>query len=614
MRNIYLRKALSDAMQTKDYSNIIVSYYKDGEIYKPLSRFPDSTWRLPDHWFTKATASARKVMNFNSVNDKFVLIFKIAILNFLIEFEESTIRRSGHTITSFYWNSLPFFEFIAPSADRLQNTSSFLMINYANQLKEKPGRKTENLGADAQYAYLRAVETLHKLTVNTHDPLPQPWPDTSADYLSGRNQIDASGVVRTLRIPDKILSSLFQAAVATMREVNPAIAIRNDLEGLSKMLPRRQYMRARDESAALHQIDLTELALASRLHEALIACAIVVLTTTGIRADELLTLERGCCIFKKIDGALLPCITGLCNGLPNIWVATVITHEALAVAEKLTAPLSKILAHVETDKFFHSRSATIPKQLSFDHQSSIFLTSPSEGKPTTMTSKGLTTRLKKFIKKLGLPWNLTSHQFRPTFAHYVAHSLYGDLRYLREHYSHWSLDMTVEYAGQSDSDGELLEDIYISLSDIKHKVVAHFFDEETPISGGLADSVRAFRQELKVYNDQKQMVRSVADSVNIRATTVGWCTNDRGNCIGGHGPEKTRCASGNGCESFITDDTKILVWQGILSQQMELLNIKDLGQAGIDRANRDMRRAKQVLEDLGFKSDDLDNTEHDSKA
>jgi integrase len=613
MKNIYLRKALDDAMKTNDYSNIVVTYHKVGEVYRPLSWFPDMTWKLPDQWFTKATSSSRKIMNFNSAHEKFILIFKIAILNLLIQFEDNPIARSGHSITSFYWCCLPFFEFIAPSIDSLQKVSPFLMTNYANHLKDKPGRKTEKLGADATYAYLRAVETLHKLTAETYDPLPQPWPETSSAYLSERNQVNASGVVRTPRIPDEVLSPLFKSAVSTMRGVAPAIAMRDALEGLSEKLPRYQYVKARNKSAELHGVDLTESTLANMLNEALIACAIVVLTTTGIRADELLTLERGACTFKQIEGVHLPCITGLCNGLPKTWVATAITHEALAIAEKLTAPISLIIANKTNAKICENLTIT-SIQTTLNHQSSIFLSNPSEGTPTTMKAKDLTLRLKQFTKKLGLPWNLTSHQFRPTFAHYVAHSLYGDLRYLREHYSHWSLDMTVEYAGQSDSDGELLEDIYISLSDIKHKVVAHFFDEETPISGGLADSVRAFRQELKVYKDQKQMVRSVADSVNIRATTVGWCTNDKGNCIGGHGPEKTRCASGNGCESFITDDTKILVWQGILSQQTELLKLKDLGQAGVDRANRDMDRAKQVLKDLGFKSDKLDNTRRDSEA
>lgn len=614
MKNIYLRKALEDAIKINDYSNIVVTYYNAGEVYRPLSWFPDTTWRLPDHWFTKATSSSRKIINFISVHEKFVLIFKIAILNLLIQFEENPVVRSGHSITSFYWNCLPFLEFIAPSVDSLRNVSPFLMTNYGNQVKDKSGRKTEKIGADATYAYLRAVETLHRATITTYDPLPQPWPDTSSSYLSGRDEAIASGVVRTLRIPDEVLSPLFQAAVATMRGIAPVMAMRKELEGLSKNLSRRQYVRARNKSAELHKVDLTKSTLANMLNEALIACAIVVLTTTGIRGDELLTLERGCCTFQKIDGVRLACITGLCNGLPKTWVATAITHEALAIAEKLTLPLSLIIANNKPNATNDSDPTSTPVQRALDHYSSIFLTNPLEGIPTTMSVKDLALRLKKFVRNLGIAWNLTSHQFRPTFAHYVAHSLYGDLRYLREHYSHWSLDMTVEYAGQSDSDGELLEDIYISLSDIKHKIVAHFFDEETPISGGLADSVRAFRQELKVYKDQKEMVRSVADSVNIRATTVGWCTNDKGNCIGGHGPEKTRCASGNGCESFITDDTKILVWQGILSQQMELLKIKDLGQAGIDRANRDMRRAKHVLKDLGFKSDDLDNTEHDSKA
>jgi len=51
---------------------------------------------------------------------------------------------------------------------------------------------------------------------------------------------------------------------------------------------------------------------------------------------------------------------------------------------------------------------------------------------------------------LGLPtgtiWPLTSHHFRCTFACLAARSALGDIRYLREHYKHWSLDMTLQSA------------------------------------------------------------------------------------------------------------------------------------------------------------------------
>lgn len=59
------------------------------------------------------------------------------------------------------------------------------------------------------------------------------------------------------------------------------------------------------------------------------------------------------------------------------------------------------------------------------------------------------------------PYPLHTHQFRRTYAYFVARSELGDLLTLRDHFGHWSLDMTTYYAdGATDdfeSDVELLE-------------------------------------------------------------------------------------------------------------------------------------------------------------
>ncbi len=44
------------------------------------------------------------------------------------------------------------------------------------------------------------------------------------------------------------------------------------------------------------------------------------------------------------------------------------------------------------------------------------------------------------------PWPLASHPFRRNFAHFVAKSDLGDLNQLREHFGHWSIEMTMLYA------------------------------------------------------------------------------------------------------------------------------------------------------------------------
>ncbi len=50
------------------------------------------------------------------------------------------------------------------------------------------------------------------------------------------------------------------------------------------------------------------------------------------------------------------------------------------------------------------------------------------------------------------------------------------------------------------------------------------------------------------------------------------------------------------------DDTKKIVWQGIYQQQLELLEIDDIGQAAKDRVRRDVNKAAQVLAELGVET------------
>ena len=57
----------------------------------------------------------------------------------------------------------------------------------------------------------------------------------------------------------------------------------------------------------------------------------------------------------------------------------------------------------------------------------------------------------------GLPYPLHAHQFRRTYARFVARSELGDLLTLRDHFGHWSVDMAALYADGYEADVELLE-------------------------------------------------------------------------------------------------------------------------------------------------------------
>lgn len=157
--------------------------------------------------------------------------------------------------------------------------------------------------------------------------------------------------------------------------------------------------------------------------------------------------------------------------------------------------------------------------------------------------------------------------------------------------------MTALYAANEQKDSDLLDELMQAYSEAKESIIDHMLDETTLLSGGLADGVMKFRAaQIKTYQDRSEMVKTVADFVHIRATSVAWCTNDLGNCVGGSGLEATRCGD---CVNSLIDDTKLPVWQGIYDQQIELLDLTDIGESGLERVRRDVARCEKVLKDLG---------------
>jgi hypothetical protein len=216
-----------------------------------------------------------------------------------------------------------------------------------------------------------------------------------------------------------------------------------------------------------------------------------------------------------------------------------------------------------------------------------------------MAAGTVTEHLNRFATAHGIDWRFTPHQFRRTFARYVARSGLGDLRYLRSHFKHWGLDMTTLYAENERQDAELYDEIMAAVRHEHVEVITHWLDEDVLITGGCADSIRAFRagnESLRTYRNRREMALRIAETVFIRATGAAWCTADDGGCGGRGVIEATRCGD---CGNSVIDDKNLRRWMGIYQQQLELRDIRDLGPAAGVRIERDIQRCEQVLSDLG---------------
>jgi hypothetical protein len=204
-------------------------------------------------------------------------------------------------------------------------------------------------------------------------------------------------------------------------------------------------------------------------------------------------------------------------------------------------------------------------------------------------------------------WNLASHQFRRKFANYAAHSRFGDLRYLKEHYAHWSLDMTLGYA-MDDSWGQHLDldlyaDIQTELEDVKLGVVDKWLNGGA-LAGGYGRSLKHWKrdpQNLLIFKDHASMLKSIAESTAIRSNGHAWCTADNDGCVG-NTLERTRCSS---CAHSVISTSHAPIYQRLYDDLKGLLRCEDIGEGGRQRVKRDLNRCRDVLVQLGMPPETL---------
>jgi hypothetical protein len=223
----------------------------------------------------------------------------------------------------------------------------------------------------------------------------------------------------------------------------------------------------------------------------------------------------------------------------------------------------------------------------------------------TLSLTAMNGHLKAFAKACELDWNLSSHQFRRQFANYVARSRFGDLRYLKEHFKHWSLDMTTGYALNESQEMALYMEIEDEFEDLKQEVVARWLDRAEPLAGGYGSSIVNWRgrdENITLFKSHAHMVRSIAESTAIRSNGHAWCTADDNLCDG-NDVNPSRCGGGGeggrGCGSAVIGIQHTSIYVGLYNELKVLENCGDIGEGGLARVRRDLDRCRSVLTTLG---------------
>lgn len=238
------------------------------------------------------------------------------------------------------------------------------------------------------------------------------------------------------------------------------------------------------------------------------------------------------------------------------------------------------------------------------HDGAVFIGFSNEDRSCvrTLTTARCTAELNDFAVRNGIEWKLSTHQFRRTFANYAARSQFGDLRYLRDHFKHWSMDMTLGYAMNGSAEQALFAEIQGELDILNEQTVKKWMVPSARLAGGYGQRLVEWRngESITIFKDRSAMIRTISESTSIRSNGHAWCTADDDLCVGNGGLERTRCSY---CDNAVIDLSHAPIYRGLYAHLNELLACGDIGDGGMARVRRDIERCKDVLGSLGCKVD-----------
>lgn len=612
---------------------VTVTRDPDGNEYV-LSRLRDREWNLsPLSWPPNVNEGA-KVIRFpqlkstalvEGMQDALYARMRIGLPNFP--------QVTGGTVLNLFKGLHRFACWLDErGVEKFSDVSSDMALSYVQYCKTDRKKQGRGKSDDKPLAKrtvgirLAGVEWLWHVRHLMKDGLVDfPWPGESALSLAGVSRAGVP-VRQTKIIPPEVMSKLFKRAEEYIDRASELLDARDMALELKKLQPdwKRKFKKATADSDRRNRDNKindvlrangypTLRALRRPLSLLRTACYMILAITTGMRDHELSWLRSGA-FYKSIhDGeeyGWLKATSSKSHDGPSEWMVPIsIGKKAIDVLERLSAPyraqLDLRIAELEVllrDRHLSPEMRTKLAdewRISCEHIQHLFLARfLNTGAIRTLCKRRMHQSLVEFAQEAGVEWDIHPHQFRATFAVFVAGSVHGDLRYLKEHFKHWSLDMTFMYAMNTKQDEDLYKDLYDEMNVFNARVVDHWLDEKTPLCGRGAERLKEYRKrdEVRTFEDRSAMVRGLSDQLVIRGTGTSWCLADRNGCGGLGMIEKGRCLY---CAEGVIDDTHARAWKNIYKQQEELLTLDDIGPGGRQRVLRDLETAEQVLTQLG---------------
>lgn len=459
----------------------IVTYIKvaNGE-YQTLSRYEHDIWVFPASKGTKATTACHLKLNFAAISD--TQMKRMAKWIVWGKMKEDLAIASLQTFLN-HLNT--YFQWVLSSdttvTHGLTAFTSNAYVKYVNTLTSKRKGKIKPLAAGTKVGKFIALENLYRYCKAFDFVKEHPWSESSASEqagMVGEAYKETIGKPKTLIIPDGVLIPLCQLTKSYLDRADEILASKGSKESLL----------LRD------------------------SCIFWLLLTTGMRIHEVLGIKRGAYRSETKDDTTYYYIETVSEkthtGLAE-WIAPKIATQAIDILGRLSAPLQ---AQLERDlvkvKSKNSHAEVHRLEQISDH---ICLSKSTQTNSISILSgKAITDkRLPNLCKQVASDWNLSSHQFRRTFANYAVHSELGDLRALKDHFKHWSITMTALYAFNDNLDSELFEELLREKYLVEEEIKQDWFELDTPITGGaMAQKIMQVRKDgelIKVFGSLSDM-------------------------------------------------------------------------------------------------------------
>ncbi|MFZ5960705.1 integrase [Pseudomonas knackmussii] len=590
---------------------IISTARVDGQ-WVTLSHYGDEIWQLKG--FASNVPANMKRLKFGSVPPAFRAVLKAMMYRYLRRGRRGGAQPRGAILKNTFSNALHFLRYLeALKLERLGAVTPMICATYVNACREhkQPNRSQgKPLSQRGLHVRFIAVEALYELSQYTNDPIRQhPWPETSAKAMAGLIGQGAQAG-KTLLLPDDVFCTLFERAYQQVEHGEQLLDLRDELQALAAQ--RKQQCPEAVIWAKTRNLEAHGWANGLRaFNKALInlrtACYIVLASTSGCRNHELANLQSGAHHRSQDDdGTVFHWMRSKSEktdaGIHDWMIPEAAVH-ALRLMERWSVHFqTMIAAEILQRRQANPHDPQIAEAQKHRHALFLGATMGESNKVRTLSSTSWSLYLKAFARECGLTWNLTSHQFRRKFANYAAHSRFGDLRYLKEHFAHWTLDMSLGYA-MDDSWGqhldlELYDEIQAELENIKIGVADSWLGD-SPLAGGYGRALKQWQREprnLLIFKDHAAMLKSIAESTAIRSNGHAWCTADNDGCLG-NTLECTRCGN---CNHAVIGREHAPIYKRLYVDLKELLHCSDIGEGGRQRVELDLSRSREVLAQLGI--------------